>query len=352
MKIDELVSYKEIIVSLDKKQRTKHLLFGNGFSMAYDSNIFSYNALSTFIETTGDPLIKSLFQKLNTKNFELIMQQLDNFCEIAEIFSDDKNLVPKIKAASEKLKNSLIDAVKELHPEHVFKVPEEKSQSCIRFLQEYLNKKGLVFSTNYDLLLYWVLMRNKADNSIDGFGRDLETELDSGNYIAPDDLEYSELRWGKYKEEQTIHYLHGTLPIFDTGINIIKAEYDTEHYLLQNVKDRIDKKEYPIFVTAGNGKEKLTHIMHNKYLSFCFEKLCKIQGSLITFGFNFGEYDTHIIDAINIAAKMGKKISDKLWSVYIGVYSDEGLKHIHEIEHKFKCKVIPYNARTVNIWGN
>jgi hypothetical protein len=352
LEIEKLQTYQQVIDSLHKKGRKKHLLFGNGFSMAYDRNIFSYNALSNFIETTGDPLIKNLFEKLNTKNFELIMQQLDNFCEIAEVFSDDKTLVPKIKSAIEKLKNSLIDAVKELHPEHVFKVPEEKSKACINFLQEYLSNEGLVFSTNYDLLLYWVLMRNGAQNATDGFGRDLETVLDDEHYIEPDDLEYSELRWGKYKDEQTIHYLHGTLPIFDTGVNIIKVEYDTEHYLLQNVKERIDKKEYPIFVTAGNGKEKLTHIMHNKYLSFCYEQLCETQGSLITFGFNFGEYDTHIIDAINVAAKMGRKMPDKLWSVYIGVYSDEDLQHIREIEKKFKCKVTPYNARTVNIWGN
>lgn len=351
MSIKQLPTYEEVINSLKKKGRTKHLLFGNGFSMAYDKNIFSYNALSNFIESTGDPLIKNLFEKLNTKNFELIMQQLDNFCEIAEIFSDDKSLVSKIRDASGKLKNSLIDAVKELHPEHVFKISEKESSACINFLNEYIHNNGLIFSTNYDLLLYWVLMRHGAEKAIDGFGRDLETDLDPDNYIEPDELEYSELRWGKHKSDQTIHYLHGTLPIFDTGINIIKAEYDTEHYLLQNVKDRIEKKEYPIFVTAGNGTQKLTHIMHNKYLSFCYERLCGIQGSLITFGFNFGPYDTHIIDAINVAAKMGRKVSHKLWSVYIGVYSDEDLNHIKEIERNFKCKVIPYNAGTALLWG-
>ncbi|HEY5463225.1 MAG TPA: DUF4917 family protein [Hanamia sp.] len=351
MEIDKLKTYQEVISYLNgPKGRKKHLLFGNGFSMAYDKNIFSYNALSDFIEKTSDPLIKNLFHRLNTKNFELIMQQLDNFCAIAEIFSDDKTLVPKIKAAIEKLKSSLIDAVKELHPEHVFKVPEEKSQSCLKFIQEYLTGGGLVFSTNYDLLLYWVLMRNNAQNAIDGFGRDLETELDDEHYIDPKDFEYSELRWGKYKKEQTIHYLHGTLPIFDTGINIVKVQYDTEHYLLQNVRERIDNKEYPIFVTAGNGKEKLLHIMHNKYLLFCFERLCDIEGSLVTFGFNFGDYDTHIIEAINVAAK--KKPPNKLWSVYIGVYSDEALNHILEIKNKFKCKVTPYNSRTADIWGN
>jgi hypothetical protein len=350
MEIRKLKSYQEVISYLNgPRGRVKHFLFGNGFSMAYDKNIFSYNALSNFIEATGDPVIRNLFEKLNTKNFELIMEQLDNFCEIAMLFSEDKTLVPKIKAASEKLKSSLIDAVKELHPEHVFKIPETQSKACIRFLQEYLDKKGLVFSTNYDLLLYWVLMRNNATNAIDGFGRDLETDIDGDEFIDPDDLEFSELRWGKHKKEQTIHYLHGTLPIFDNGINVIKVQYDTEHYLLQNVKDRIEKKEYPVFVTAGNGKEKLTHIMHNKYLSYCYERLSTIQGSLVTFGFNFGDYDNHIIDAINAAAK--QKVPNKLWSVYIGVYSDENLAHVTEISSKFKCKVTLYNARTANIWG-
>ncbi len=351
MDIDKIPSYQDVIKYLDKNKRRKHLLFGNGFSMAYDKDIFSYNALSEFIEKTNDPILTQLFERLNTKNFELIMQQLDNFCEIAEVFSDDKELVPKIKAASEKLKSSLIDAVKELHPAHVFKVPEEKSQACIQFLQTYLQNEGLVFSTNYDLLLYWVLMRNGAQNAIDGFGRDLETELDGEHYVDPVELEYSELRWGKHKGNQTVYYLHGTLPIFDTGIHIIKVEYDNEHFLLQNVKTRIDNKQYPIFVTAGNGNEKLTHIMHNKYLSHCYEQLCTIQGSLITFGFNFGEYDTHIIDAINIAAKKGRKAGDKLHSIYIGVYSDDDLKHINDIKSKFKCKVNVYNARTANLWG-
>lgn len=349
MSVDLLPSYQQIEQDLFKKKRTKHLLFGNGFSMSYNQNIFSYNALSSFIDKIDDNLLKQLFASLNTKNFELIMQQLDNFAEIAAIFSDDKQLVSKINAASDKLKNSLIDAVKELHPEHVFTIPDEKCKACFSFLESYLKNNGLIFSTNYDLLPYWVLMRNQSKLAIDGFGRELENPSDE--YIPEDELIYSELRWGKYKKEQTVFYVHGTLPFFDTGIDIVKEEYDNQHFLLDNIKARMEKKEYPIFVTAGNAKEKLTHIMHNKYLSYCFEKLSSIQGSLITFGFNFGEYDTHIIDAINTAAHQGKRGGDKLFSVYIGVYSDSDLEHINRISKNIKCKVTPYNAKTVNIWG-
>ncbi|MCD8438366.1 DUF4917 family protein [Tenacibaculum dicentrarchi] len=347
MKIDKLQSYEDVIKYLSSKKRPKHLLLGNGFSMAYDSKIFSYNALSSFIDNTGNDLLKTLFKTINTKNFELIMQQLDNFIEIAKVFSTDKDLVRKITEANQTLKDSLIEAVKELHPEHVFSVPQEKSQSCFSFLNEYLHNNGKIFSTNYDLLLYWVLMRNKQDASIDGFGRDLENQ---DEIIKGDDPEFSELRWGNNKKEQNVFYLHGTLPFFDTGIDIVKEEYDTRHYLLEKISERMEAKEYPIFVTAGNAKEKLNHIMHNKYLSHCFEQFSAIEGSLITFGFNFGEYDTHLIDAVNKACLYGRRAGNKLHSVYIGVYSDENVEYIESIKSKFKCKVNMYNARTAKIW--
>ena len=56
MKIEELQTYQGIVESLKKKGRTKHLLLGNGFSMAYDAKIFSYNALSSFIENYCCPM--------------------------------------------------------------------------------------------------------------------------------------------------------------------------------------------------------------------------------------------------------------------------------------------------------
>ena len=71
----------------------------------------------------------------------------------------------------------------------------------------------------------------------------------------------------------------------------------------------------------------------------------------MTFGFNFGEYDEHIIDAINRAANYGRKSPDKLWSLYIGVYSDSGKKHIEKIAKKFQCKVHIYDAKTARVWG-
>jgi hypothetical protein len=353
MKTPQLQSFDEIIKHLDTDKRQRHLLLGNGFSMAYDSKIFSYNALSKFIENLEDEILQKIFNIIKTNNFELIMQQLDNFSQIAKVFNIDTSIIAKIDKASQTLKESLINAVKELHPEHVFSIPVEKSQACAAFLNTFIKAGGNVFTTNYDLLLYWVLMRNNIENKTDGFGRYKE---DTGDYVPSEDANYSELIWGKNKENQNIHYLHGALPIFDNGVDIIKEEYANHEYLLTNIKKRLNKKEYPIFVTAGNGHEKLSHIMHNQYLSYCFEHFSNIEGSLITFGFNFGDYDTHIIDAINKASKKKKDENGKwhmLNSIYIGVYSESDYKHIQALEDskKFKCKVNIFDAKTAKVWG-
>lgn len=345
--MDSLQNYDTVIQSLIGKNRTPHLLLGNGFSMSYDRDIFSYNALYDFVEQTDDEFMSKLFEVVKTKNFELVMRQLDNFCELIEAFGSDKELLTKVRQASDGLKKLLIDAVQKMHPEHIFKIPDEERQQCASFLSPYIEMQGNVFSTNYDLLLYWVLMSGGLNNCIDGFGRDVE--YDEDEYGGDPDV--SELRWGRNKSNQNIHYLHGALSVFDAGIDIIKEEYDG-NYLLENIQARLIKEEYPVFVASGNGEEKLNHIMHNQYLSFCYEALSNIEGSLVTFGFNFGEYDHHIIDAINVATerKKDKEFKDKLWSIYIGVYSEEGKKHIESIQGAFKCKVILFDARTASVW--
>lgn len=343
-----LMTFDEVTSHLAKKKRPMSLLLGNGFSMAYDKDIFSYNALYTFLISQEDELLNKLFGVIKTKNFELVMQQLDTTIALLEAFGSDLVFLEQIRSASQKLKKALLQSVKELHPEHVFKMQEEKSSACANFLQLFLQSGGGVYTTNYDLLLYWVLMRQGVASPVDGFGRELENPVE---VKEGEEQQWSELLWGPNQADQNIHYLHGALHLFDTGTEVIKEQYDANGFLLENVASRLDDGHYPIFVTAGNGAEKLEHIRHNRYLSNCFDRFCEVDGSLVTFGFNFGQYDEHIIEAINRAAKFGSNKPPKLWSIYIGVYSDADAMHIKSIEKKFRTKVHMFDAKTANVWG-
>lgn len=325
-------------------KRPFHLLLGNGFSMSYDPAIFSYNALHDFVADNDDPEIKNLFSVVGTTNFELVMKQLESFRSLLEIFGADENLSAKAEAASEQLELSLIEALNALHPEHVFTMDEERSKNCAKFLTNFLHTNGSIFTTNYDLLLYWVLMRNEVKLSIDGFGRDRESP---DEFVAEEDLEYSELRWGKHRDKATVHYLHGALPLFDTGVYVVKEQYDRA-WILQNIEKRIRRGEYPIFVTAGDGSKKLANIRHNQYLTYCYDRLSAIQGSAVSFGFNFGDYDYHIIDALNAAASQPR--SGRLWSLYVGVYSEADQDWMESIRSKFKMKLQLFDAKTVPVW--
>lgn len=352
MPVKHYESLSEVMKHLDRaNNRPRHLLMGNGFSMAFDKNIFSYKSLYDFFQKSDQSKkLVPLFDTINTKNFEQAMREIGNCIAILQAFNADPKLVKNLEEAIETLKESLIDAVRQMHPEHVFNISKEQSKSCANLFSPFLKTDCSIFTTNYDLLMYWVLMRNleTLPEACDGFGRDI---LNPDEVRNGDDAELSDLYWGPNKYKQNIHYLHGGLPIFNSGFEIQKEVYENGMFLLENINTRIRDESYPIFVTAGDGNEKLQHIAQNRYLSYCYEQLCKVNGSVVTLGFSFGDFDHHIIDALNTATPKGRKAVSGLRSVYIGVFSDGDRMHIEKIAGKFKAPIRTFDAKTAKIWG-
>ena len=76
----KLEAFNDVLASINKNpKRAFHLLLGNGFSIGYDSSIFSYNALHDFINKLDDKDLSMILGVIETRNFEVIMKQLDNF---------------------------------------------------------------------------------------------------------------------------------------------------------------------------------------------------------------------------------------------------------------------------------
>ena len=100
----DLISYDDVVKHLKKTNRVPNLLMGNGFSISYNPSIFSYNALSSFIDSTNDKDLKTLFQVIKTSNFEQIMKEIDLFTKLIEAFDNQSDIKEKLKVLSDKLK--------------------------------------------------------------------------------------------------------------------------------------------------------------------------------------------------------------------------------------------------------
>src|SRR5690554_1482607 len=92
-------SYEEVLEYLQKQKRYINLLMGNGFSMAYNTSIFSYNALADYVATNEDTTLKTLFDTIKTSNFEDVMQSLDMLLRLAQAFNAGSKFIDNIHDA-------------------------------------------------------------------------------------------------------------------------------------------------------------------------------------------------------------------------------------------------------------
>ena len=162
---NKLLTYDEVLQKIGQAQK-RHLLLGNGFSMAYDRNRFSFTSLlQSAIDKqiiTEDSKIHQIFQDNNTSDFEQVVKTLENTSKVIEIYTQDEELCKQLLEDSKKLKQFLVDIVTNNHPEKITEISDDKFNSTINFIKDYNN----IYSLNYDLLLYWSMekLREKMEN--------------------------------------------------------------------------------------------------------------------------------------------------------------------------------------------
>lgn len=333
--MNKLLSFEDVMKMANKPR----LLLGNGFSMAYDKDRFSFTSLLE--SSLKDKIIKKsdfvykIFEKLNTADFESVMKILDESQKVLEIYKGEKSLIKKIKDDSEQLKSHLVKIITNNHPEISTAVPGKNKEACINFLKPFEK----IYTLNYDLLLYWATMHDNSDDFTDGFGED-DYSIHKGYVVY------------KNKYDMRVHYLHGGLHIFDAGSEIIKKTYSkTGVRLVDQVKENLNKGIYPIFISEGDSNQKLTKILHNSYLNHCYKSLRFIGGDLVILGTELKRNDAHILDAI---------MESKVQNIFVGVSKAESVEHIkdrvdsynYKKSEKKKKTIRLYDYKTVDIWGN
>lgn len=343
----------------DSKQFSKrHLLLGNGFSIACRYDIFHYGSLFAQADFSSAPEVATVFDALKTQDFEAVIRALENAAQILPAYvSPGTAEAEKMRDHAALLKEILVQTIAGNHPHIPPDIPDEKFWACRRFLSHFLsgNKAGSVFTLNYDLLLYWTLMHGDMPfdhplnlSTNDGFGNDEEDP--TADYVV----------WhGETNPHSAcVLFLHGALHLFDAGKDILKYTWIRKGIpLIDQIRTELSNNAFPLFVSEGTSVQKRTKIRHNAYLYQCFKQFTvnmnQGQHCLFIFGHSLAENDDHILTRI---------ARGRIKKLYVGIYGDplsavnqdiitraNGLAiHRHE---RWALEVAFYDAESANVWG-
>ena len=302
--------------------KKRHLLLGNGFSIACRSKIFAYESLFKEADFSSDSRLKKVFDAVGTTDFEHVIKMLEDASHVVPVYLDkETKAAEQMRADAENLKNILIETVAKNHPESSDKIDDEQFRACRQFLSYFLgsdNKDGKVYTLNYDLLLYWALMYEDTGfeapihlNLNDGFGRDKYTEPQYVNWMGESTA-----------RGQCVHYLHGALHLFDAGGELQKYTWaNTGKPLLKQAQEAMQEDKFPLFVAEGESTQKVIKIKHSAYLYHSYKSFSsqmeKPKDTLFIFGHSLANNDQHIL----------KKIAQgRVEQIYVGLYGPEKKK--------------------------
>jgi hypothetical protein len=295
----------------------RHLLLGNGFSIACRADIFHYGSLFAQADFSRAQEVKEVFDSLKTQDFEVAIHALENASKIlpAYVLHGEKAAAKMIEHATA-LKEILLSTIAANHPNNPTEIPDKKFWACRRFLAHFLKEdRGQVFTLNYDLLLYWTLMHddNPFDDPLqlginDGFGNDEDDPA----------AEYVVWQGETGAHSARVHFLHGALHLFDSGSELKKYTWVRKGIpLVEQAREAIANNAYPLFVAEATSGQKKNKIRHNAYLYQGFKQLtANVQTRkhcFFVFGHSLAENDDHILN------RLGRGRFAKL---YISIFGD------------------------------
>lgn len=279
---------------------TSHLLLGNGFSIGCDP-VFRYESLYDAAREGGlSERAQQVFGKLGTNNFEGVLRLLEEADWVAREYGYIDEPRSAILDDVAVVKRALVEAVARSHLAHTGLVKSEMKNCASTFLRPYQN----VFTTNYDLVLYWVVMYPEKALFQDGFAADHEDP--DVPYLVFD---------GAIGRAPGMLYLHGALHLYVVDGEVRKRSWTREDRpLTELVRDGLERGDCPLFVAEGAPEKKLEQIQRSGYLYYCLDKLSRIKAPLVVYGHSLGPTDSHISDVI--------ADNTALTSLYVGLHGD------------------------------
>jgi hypothetical protein len=266
------------------------LIVGNGFSINIWDR-FSYKML--YREADLQDAERHIFDSLETTNFETVLEAAMHANIVAEAYGHNSE---EIQGLYQKIQTALFDAVR-----HVHISDGDVHGDTYQEIAEHLIERDSVFTTNYDLLLYWALMKNDCLKKMtDFFGGSENLVFDLSRY--PRSYIHAQLS-GTMK----LYYLHGALHLWKSRLNGLTGKNRNEEgvSLLDQLRETLANPEdrLPMFVSEANTWEKMNSIRNSDYLTFALSNLRENEGNAVIFGSEMSEKDEHIVKALCAGGK-------------------------------------------------
>ncbi len=104
-----VITFADALAQTDELKR--HLLLGNGFSIALFPNRFTYGSLLDSVDFTSYPQAKLAFDALGTTDFEVVIQALRHAVTLLPIYGGDPTAKALMEQHAEALKELLVQAM-------------------------------------------------------------------------------------------------------------------------------------------------------------------------------------------------------------------------------------------------
>lgn len=253
------------------------LLAGNGLSInMWDG--FAYSSL--FANASLSAPAQAIFDELGTTNFEQCLECLHHAAIALRALQEPVQAVEEAYVA---VRDALFAAVGDVH------VPwDEFPQAVHDHLAREVNRFERVFTTNYDLCMYWSQLQTEVSVDI------IDFFWSAGNVFDPGDAE------PRSRRSTRMYYLHGGLHLWQDDESGENGKWTRSQGPLLDLGSKYGPKSSrrPLFVSEGTAAAKVRTIRQSNYLSFCLEELRSDNSPTLVFGHSLAPQDSHVVAAL------------------------------------------------------
>jgi hypothetical protein len=265
---------------------------------------------------------------METKNFEKVIRALEDASVIEATYGNAEQAARLVRDA-ELVRKDLITAIQAAHPTHL-----DKMMGMIPTCVEFLNPFKRVFTTNYDLLLSWVVITSGGK-----FGDGFFSAKDVDGFRGP------------FLEDRhcNVYNIHGGLQLFVRNDGELDKRLAGADGGIDAIGQTIaQQNRFPLYVAEGSTGSKQRRISESRYLTLCFQRLKESSGCFFVYGSSVGDNDAHIYEAL---------FRSKITRLYFCIYDQSELPSIEgklANHQKSTGSNIPYtfvDSKSAGVWG-